>query len=163
MPTFWNVDLLFKFWSFTAKIWTVPLSLDAHKNAESGLNLMQYKFAGSEPRRSSVNSTRFWVSNILMSVPLTDAVASNVPWIFIDMQAKSDWWALIVTGAVEGQCQRLQVHKLHSSSLVSRKRHELLRLRIVAHLAQTSRILACLQRTHSRRLIGKCEHVNLFG
>ena len=32
------VDLRLRLWSLTANMWTVPLSLDAHRNEESWLN-----------------------------------------------------------------------------------------------------------------------------
>jgi len=34
------LDFLLRLWSLMAKIWTVPLSLEQHKKAESRLKLM---------------------------------------------------------------------------------------------------------------------------
>lgn len=64
-------------------------------------NSYQYKVAGSEPRLSSTNWTRLVVSHTLISVPLTEAVATIVPCWFKAIHANSPWWAFIVTGALD--------------------------------------------------------------
>ena len=49
----------------------------------------QYKVAGSEPRLSSTSNDRLMVSQTRISVPLSDAVATKVPWEFKAKQATS--------------------------------------------------------------------------
>ena len=93
------LDLLFKEVFFRAKIWTVPLSLETHRYAESWLKLMlsrehsfllifyvqdkihdcitdhiweitnQYRVAGSAPRRNSTSKFLVCESNTRISVP----------------------------------------------------------------------------------------------
>jgi len=63
----------------TAKMWIVPLSEDTHKNSPEGLKAKLWISARSAPRRSSWRRLPDEVSYTRTIVPLSEAVANNVP------------------------------------------------------------------------------------
>lgn len=84
-----KLDCLFLLGSSAAKMWTVPWSLETQMREASWLKLIQYILAACDPRRSSWIKCPDEVSNILMRVPFSDAVAILVPCRFKAIQLKT--------------------------------------------------------------------------
>lgn len=73
------------------KMWTVSVALETERRDDVALNDMQYICAGRDPRRKWKSRSPEGMLQTRITVPFSDAVARNIPVLFIARDPSVVW------------------------------------------------------------------------